>query len=128
MSMYSLAVGDGHQNDRGAILIAALGNPDVGRFRDAWVEKGEDGEPVIAIYTRNGGGNREGYAGVIADLQDHPMYLRDADDDFDSTYATFYFRTPDHLRDSFREIAGDPVNMSDVWQKAIDALAQGGAK
>lgn len=129
MSMYDLVAADGHQNRRGAFLIAALGNPDVGRFRDAWVEKGDDGEPVIAIYTRNGGGNREDYEDVIDGLQGHPLYLRDADDDFDSTYATFYFRTPDELVEAFRESAGEPVNMSDRWQQAIAALSRkSGAK
>ncbi|MFD7705586.1 hypothetical protein [Streptomyces sp. NPDC059786] len=123
MSMYSLVAGDGHQYDRGSILLAALGDPDVGRFRDAWVEKGENGEPVIAIYTRNGGGNREDYQSVIADLQGHPLYLRDTDDDFDSTYATFYFRTPDELSDQFREIAVEPVNMSERWLAVINALS-----
>lgn len=121
--MYNLVAADGHQYDRGAILLAALGNPDVGRFRDAWVEKGDDGEPVIAIYTRNGGGNREDYEGVIADLQDHSLYLRDADDDFDRTYATFYFRTPDELREEFRAIASEPVDMSERWQATIAALS-----
>lgn len=137
--MYSLVAGDGHQNVRGQILIAALGGPDVGRFRDAWVEKGDDGKPVIAIYTRNGGGNREcwcdkhpepGCLNLINEtLAAHPLYLRDADDDFDSTYATFYFRTPDHLTDQFREIAGEPVNMSDRWQQIIAAIGKtGGVK
>ena len=137
MSMYSLVAADGHQNDRGSVLLAAIGGPDVGRFRDAWIEKGDDGQPVIAIYTRNGGGNRECWcdkhpedgclAMVIADLQAHPLYMRDADDDFDSTYATFYFRTPDHLADQFRGIAGEPVNMSERWQQVIAALgAKGG--
>lgn len=128
MSMYNLVAADGNQNLRGQILTAALGDPDVGRFRDAWIEKGDDGQPVIAIYTRNGGGNRESYADVIADLQAHPLYLRDADDDFDATYATFYFRTPDHLVDQFREIAGEPVNMSERWQQAIAAISKGGAQ
>ena len=128
MSMYDMVAADGHQNLRGAFLLAALDNPDIGRFRDAWVEKSADGEPVIAIYTRNGGGNREDYEDVIADLQDHPLYLRDADDDFDSTYATFYFRTPDELVEAFRESAGEPVNMSDRWQAAIAALGGKGGK
>ncbi|MFJ4932375.1 hypothetical protein ACIP8U_00690 [Streptomyces pseudovenezuelae] len=123
MSMYSLAVGDGHQHDRGAVLLAALGNPDPGRFRDAWVEKGEDDQPVIAIYTRNGGGNREDYEDIIDGLQSHPLYLRDADDDFDSTYATFYFSTPDELVEAFRAVAQEPVDTDRRWMDAIAALS-----
>lgn len=30
-----------------------------GRLRDGWLEIGDDGQPRVAIYTRNGGGNRE---------------------------------------------------------------------
>ncbi|MCX5137640.1 hypothetical protein OOK06_36845 [Streptomyces sp. NBC_00340] len=133
MSMYNLVAADGHQYARGTVLLAALDSPNVGRFRDAWVEKGEDGEPVIAIYTRNGGGNRECWcdehpedgclAATIEALEGHPLYLRDADDDFDSTYATFYFRTPAPLVEQFREIAGEPVDMSEAWRKAIAALS-----
>ncbi|MFJ4785061.1 hypothetical protein [Streptomyces sp. NPDC088794] len=121
--MYSIAVGDGHQDARGVVLLAALGNPDPGRFRDAWVEKGDGGLPVIAIYTRNGGGNRESYEDVIAGLQSHPLYLRDADDDFDSTYATFYFSTPAEFVDTLQPLAQEPVDTSERWQAAIAALS-----
>jgi hypothetical protein len=47
------------QNPASTVILATLGNPEVGRFRDAWVEKAEDGTVRIAVYTRNGGGNRE---------------------------------------------------------------------
>ena len=134
MSMYNLVAADGHQNDRGAVLLAALDNPDIGRFRDAWVEKGDNGEPVIAIYTRNGGGNRECWCdqhpepGCLAAINEaltaHPLYLRDADDDFDCTYATFYFSAPVELRDALLMVAQEPVNMSERWQDAIDALSR----
>lgn len=134
MSMYDLVVGNGGQYQRGAALLAILGNPDPGRFRDAWVETGEGGEPVIAIYTRNGGGNRECYCtegdedygtctGCIgAQFAQHPLHLRNADDDFDRTYATYYFRTPDEYREQLAAIAQEPVNMSEQWQALIAGL------
>ena len=139
MALYDIAVGDGHQHQRGAVLLALLGNPAVARFRDAWVEKGSDGQPVIAIYTRTGGGNRECYCGeygrthpdpdcylaVNEELARHPLYIRDADDDFDSTYATFYFRSPDEVRDILTGAAGEPVNMSERWQAAIHRIGKG---
>jgi len=58
--MYDLMFPDPGRATRGSILIALLNEAevDVGRFRDAWVEPDEAGEPVIVIYTRNGGGNR----------------------------------------------------------------------
>ena len=125
MGLYNIVVGDGHENERGAFLLAVLGNPEVGRFRDAWVEKGEDGEPVIAIHTRTGGGNREAYAAQNDGLAAHPLYLRDEDDSFDSTYATWYFRTPPEHRDALAATAVDPVNMGERWQQAFDRVKSG---
>jgi hypothetical protein len=139
MSLYEIAVADGNQRERGAILLAILGSPVVARFRDAWVEKGGDG-PVIAIYTRQGGGNRECfcasepgrahvpdqcYAACNEALAAHPLYLRDADDSFDATYATFYFRAPDEFREALAEAAVEPVNMSERWQAAIERIGSG---
>jgi hypothetical protein len=62
-------------------------------------------EQVLAISTRQGGGNRECYCetpdeshedGCLAlnneELQAHPQYLHDEDDEWDRTYATFYFK------------------------------------
>jgi len=139
MSLYEIAVADGHQHERGAILLAVLDNPVVTRFRDAWVEKSDDG-PVIAIYTRQGGGNRtcycdedpqprhvpeNCYAACNEALQAHPLYLRDADDAFDSTYATFWFRVPDECREVLAEAAVEPVNMSERWKAAIARIERG---
>jgi hypothetical protein len=139
MSMYEAAVADGNQGERGAVLLGMLGGPVVARFRDAWVEKSEDG-PVIAVYTRQGGGNRECYcdseperahvpgqcyAACNEALAAHPLYLRDADDDFDRTYATFYFRAPEQWREVLAEAAVEPVNMSERWQEAIDRIGRG---
>ena len=138
MALYDIAVGDGHQQERGALLLRILGGPTVARFRDAWVEKG-DGGPVIAIYTRQGGGNRECccgdmdrehvpgqcYAACNEALAAHPLYLRDADDGFDSTYATFYFRAPDEFREALAGIATAPVDTDKRWQEAIDRIGRG---
>lgn len=148
MGLYDVVMGDGKQGERGAVLLGVLANPVVARFRDAWVEKGDDGEPVIAIYTRQGGGNRECYcdtancvpvpsqhvpancyAACNEALAAHPAYLRDADDDFDGTYATFYFRVPEaagpEVRAALASIAGDRVNMSERWQQAIERVGSG---
>jgi len=168
MSMYNIIFGTHAEAD---VLLAIIGRTreDFGRFRDAYVAE-EGGEPVIAVYTRNGGGNRDcwceydpkygtarckhheqqeevdetvtltpeeieakGYepinvfvggkrmaktgrrimktrhvceepsseacwcVGCFTTYQAGklPGYVRDEDDDFDSTYCTFYFRPPD---------------------------------
>jgi hypothetical protein len=135
MGLYDVVMGDGRQAERGELLLQILGAPAVARFRDAWVEKGEDSQPVIAIYTRQGGGNRECYCGEEpcscssavsnAILAAHPLYIRDADDEFDATYATFYFQVPEPLRERLAEVARDPVNMSERWQEAIARVESG---
>ncbi len=139
MGLYDIVMGDGGQGERGAVLLSVLGAPYVARYRDAWVEKGEDGEPVIAVYTRQGGGNRECYCdddpcsclspASNAALAAHPAYIRDADDDFDATYATFYFSVPDDagqdVRDLLAAAAGDPVDMSERWRLAIERVGSG---
>lgn len=142
MSMYDLVAGDGNQQARGRVLLALIGSPDVGRFRDAWVERSpETGDPLIAVYTRNGGGNRECFcaegdhetygpctAEVGEALTRHPAYVRDADDEFDSTYATYWFRVlDDEARELLRAHAGAPVDMSERWLAAIDRLTAAAA-
>ena len=140
MSLYDLAVADGHQNERGAVLLGMLGSPVVARYRDAWIEKSGDG-PVIAVYTRQGGGNRtcycdggdpgrahvpeQCYAACNEALQAHPLYLRDADDSFDGTYATFYFKAPGEWREVLAEAAVEPVDMGARWQEAIARVERG---
>ena len=138
MSLYEIAVADGNQRERGAVLLGMLGGPAVARFRDAWVEK-DGGGPVIAVYTRQGGGHRECCcagpgrqhvpeqccAACNEALAAHPLYLRDADDDFDATYATFYFRGPEEWREVLAEAAVEPVNMSDRWKEAIARVGRG---
>lgn len=120
--MYNAILGDGNEIQRGRILLAVLGAPKPGRFRDAWVERGKDNQPVIAIYTRNGGPNREGQAEAIESMRANPHYLSDKDDTFDSTYATFYFSAPDDCRDVLAEEMSDPVDTDQRWRDAIAAL------
>jgi len=68
------------------------------RFRDCFVEGDE-----IHVYTRVGGGNRDcGYG--EEELQAHPNYLRDEDDDFDNTYATYIFSVPEEWKSDFLKI------------------------
>jgi hypothetical protein len=59
MSMYNALFG---VNPLSGVLLGMLGGKpsDVGRFRDTYVTE-QDGQPVIAVYTRNGGGNRDHY-------------------------------------------------------------------
>lgn len=99
MSLYNILFGMNSQSD---LLLAVIGfrKVDVERFRDCHVQ--DDGK-TIAIYTRTGGGNRDGYPQV--QLYRSPLFARTEDDDFDSTYATFYFNTPPEFVDDVRGLS-----------------------
>ena len=119
MSLYNLLFG---QNPASDFILATLGltSAEVGRFRDAFVT-----EAKIAIYTRTGGGNREAYQDSNQFLQDHPLYLSDCDDEFDSTYATFYFGFPELWRAELLALQGEAFNPSERWTKKIESIKEG---
>lgn len=91
----------------------------VPRFRDAFLLEGK-----IAVYTRTGDGNRsinatpwvfEGEviprtvapASWDALCAAHPDYLGTEDDEYDSTYAFWWFRYPEAVRDELTAGAQD---------------------
>jgi len=150
VSLYNLICG---QSPQAPFVMALLDPVNVGRFRDAWVERSDGGEVVLAVFTRNGGGNRQHHgekpAGPGCDctgciithvLPAHPLYLRDADDEYDCTYATVYFRVPEippwaldedpaeqvkqraAMRELFEEIARPKPDTRARWQAAVDAI------
>lgn len=93
MSLYNALHGT---NPLSQIFLGMLGlsTGEVGRFRDCHLcDEG------IAVYTRNGGGNREDYQFVFDTLSEHPNYIRDEDDSFDCTYATIYFSIPEEYEE-----------------------------
>lgn len=140
MSLYNMVMG----TNRTAPLVLALLDltpGDCGRFRDAWVEKNDAGQLRLAVYTRNGGGNREEYQGTFDALAEHPLWIRDEDDDFDCTYATIYFRAPEDALDRVKKlaieqnvelpadwtlasVAQDAPNMAERWAAVIDAIGK----
>lgn len=116
MSMYQIMFG----RNRDAILILALLALTIegtGRFRDAFVADGE-----IAIYTRNGGGNRDDQEQAIEQMRSHPNYLRDEDDSFDSTYATFYFSFPEQYAHVLKEMESGKFNPDERWQAKLQEI------
>lgn len=129
MSLYNMV----HGTDPSMPLIAeALGSPEMGRLRDAWVERHGDDYRIV-VYTRNGGGNRdcfhdtdfeEGCPGCVMSTVDSlPYYLGDADDDFDCTYASIFFSLPDEYRERLIAIARpEERDLGQEWNEAIDRL------
>lgn len=84
------------------------------RFRDCFVDNNE-----IHVYTRVGGGNRNCEFGEEK-LQQHPNYLRDFDDEYDSTYATYVFSIPDEFKNDFDLITSGKIKeISEVYKERL---------
>lgn len=118
MSFYNMING---ANPATFFILPMLGekHPDeYPRFRDCFVNN-ENDTPIISIYTRVGGGNRnEGYG--EEELYKHPNYLSTEDDDFDNTYAYYNFSVPYEWKDDFDKIYKG--NITDVSNKYKDRL------
>jgi hypothetical protein len=132
MSMYGAMFGENSASDT-ILATLELTRKDVGRFRDAYVANGE-----IVIYTRNGGGNRECWnwnkdmedgecdcPGCIINyrLPKHPLYIRDEDGEFDSTYATIYFKFPEEYATALAALdSGEPWDPDKRWLDLIESI------
>ncbi len=127
MPMYNILFGC---NPHAKLLLKLLNltENDIGRFRDAFVTEGK-----IAIYTRLGGGNRECwcqgdkhscYQANIRKLQSHLNYISDKDDDFDRTYATFYFSFPEDYREILERMDSGKFNPDKRWQEKIKEVQE----
>lgn len=139
MSLYNMLFG---VNDYAPVLIAALGMTanDVPRFRHCYI----DGEQIV-IRTRTGGGNRDYYDSEESCRENYPdyfngkedpsgpwnssltgskFYIYDEDDDFDSTYANFYFRFPDEYAEDLKAIAArsETHTPSEKWKALFKAM------
>lgn len=155
MSLYNALFG---RNEAAPFLMDILGlidprgknniNYPIPRFRDIYVEVGDKG-PIIVLYTRQGGGNRECWCGEnykpeeLTDervpgekhhpgcynlanslLAKHPLYIRDYDDDFDSTYAYFEFSIPPKFKAAVATLAtAKPPR--EKWDELIKKLNKG---
>jgi len=127
MSFYNMLHGE---NSKADMLLAILGTSKsaIPRYRDCYLSDGK-----IIIHTRTGGGNRDCYDAPNedneegpwnSDLRSLPGYLRDEDDDFDSTYADFYFEP----RWEFKELVNsydDDTPPAEKWQTVLGKLRDG---
>ena len=136
MSLYNMING---VNPATFFILPMLGekHPDnYPRFRDCFIgelsnsnENDHFGIPqkeldtskkVISVYTRVGGGNREYYAKEINELRSHPDYIKDYDDDFDSTFATFQFSIPKEFENDYDLIVDGRISeMSDAYKQRL---------
>ena len=118
MSLYNMLFG---VNELAPILLKCLNlTPyEVPRFRDCFIS-----DNSICIHTRTGGGNREDYQAENEELAAHPEYLRDEDDDFDCTYANFFFKFPKDYEEDLKALADNIENHmpSDKWKALFQSM------
>lgn len=116
MSLYNLIHG---VNPMAGVLMSALGlNPtQVPRFRDCYW----NGKHIV-VYTRTGGGNRDDYESEIDRLRAVAGFERDEDDDFDCTYASFYFTPAPDLSEAFSRLSAEDATPEQKWTRFFDDL------
>lgn len=134
MSFYNMIFGN---NPLYKVILATLDltENDVGRFRDVFITEGK-----IAVYTRNGGNNRQHFEFSYPEEEEgedcpcpgcfmtyrahrHSNYLYDRDDEFDNTYATIYYSFPDEYAEDLKQLDTDETfDPSQRWLDFIEAL------
>ena len=137
MSLYNMLFG---VHGEAPIVLHMLGITEhhVPRFRSAYIENGR-----LVLYTRTGGGNRDFYESEECCRGNYPEYfdgedepsgpwncdlrniqgfLYDQDDDFDSTYAYFYYSPPDEYKADIEGIGEESRSPSAQWDKLLSSL------
>lgn len=105
MSLYNMLFGVKQST---FFILPMLGkHPDeYPRFRDCFIgdEKHPEYAGHIIVYTRTGGGNREGYENQNEGMREMPGFVTDYDDDFDCTFACWVFKVPEKWKTDFDKI------------------------
>jgi hypothetical protein len=127
MSLYNMLFG---VNKAAPVLLKILGidYSKVPRFRDCFLSDG-----MIVLHTRTGGGNREYYDEPNSENTEGPWnttmyenvnFIRDEDDDFDSTYANFYFNFPEEYKADLEALSKgiEDYKPSEKWKKLFKAF------
>lgn len=136
MSLYNSLFG---ANPIGPVLMKIVGvdMSEIPRYRDAYIE----GDQVV-LYTRTGGGNDECYCkGECEDgcywkmnraLEKKPSFISMNYDEFDATYAYFYFSPTTENRELFDELKSligseKPKSVSEKFHELIKSMQDNGA-
>ena len=87
---------------------------------DIPIKEQDTSKDVISVYTRIGGNNREHYKKEIDTLQKIKEYIKDFDDTFDTTFATFEFNVPTKWKKDFDLICNDKlIHVSKQYKKQL---------
>lgn len=131
MSLYNMVMGI---NPLAGEWLVLLGKEpaDFGRLRDVWLQDDGPRGIRIVVLTRCGGNNRDDYEAMFTQMREHPLYLGDRDDDYDSTYALIEFSFPESERASLNwmleEVEGardrvvDNRPLKERWEAAMAAM------
>lgn len=119
MSMYDIINNGSNENAHKILKLVGLTANDFPRCRDVslWNNNTE-----IRVITRAGGGNREEYQVNINELKNNKYYLRDEDDNFDSTYAYIFFKVPTEYLETVKNIKTDERTMEQKIQDSMKDL------
>jgi hypothetical protein len=117
-------------NQAAPVLLKILGieYSKIPRFRNCFIDDG-----MIVIHTRTGGGNREYYDEPNNEntegqwnttMYENQHFQKDEDDDFDSTYANFYFKFPDEYKSDLEALSNgvEDYKPSEKWQMLFESL------
>ena len=118
MSLYNMLFGKNPLSE--SILdVIGLKEEDCGRLRDVFVTEDEK----IAVYTRNGASNRETeyIAEAIEKMRSNKYFISDSDDDFDCTYATFYFSIPEDFK-PLAFLIRQSFSPDEMWHKKLEEI------
>ncbi len=125
MSLYNMLFGT---NEEAPVLLGMLSvNKEYfSRFRD--VELIESGTK-IRVFTRLGGGNREEYKENWDKIRKHELYLKDYDDEFDTTYAYIEFNIPEQYKETAKKMfKEEPVSFQKKFEKELREMQIPGTK
>lgn len=105
MGLYNIIHGSNKYSEI-ILQVLNLELDEVARFRDAWIE-----DDKIIIYNRCGAGNKNdrklnktGCPEYWNQIRDHSLYIKDYEDDFDSTYTYTEFKIPEEYKNVIEKI------------------------
>ena len=134
--LYNVLFGQ-HGNTENLLAVLGVNPNDIPRFRSCYWNGSQ-----IVIHTRTGGGNRDYYENEEScrsnypeyfegdqqptgpwndDLHLIPGYTHDEDDDFDSTYADFFYTPPAEAQEALNQLPAE-ITPAEQWQMLFKAL------
>lgn len=125
MSLYNQLFGT---NEDAPVLLGMLSvNKEYfSRFRDIELIKGGT---LIEVFARLGGDNREDYKETWDKIRNHPLYIKDYDDEYDNTYANIEFDIPEQYKETAKMMfKKEPVSFKDKFEKELEDMNKPGTK